>query len=297
MVLAIVGAAFGARYSIRMSTMLLPGLVAPGVIVVRRLAGRPADARAGLRDWIPLVMVMCVFDNLENLTGVIRKVPIDDALYKIDLAIFGVEPTVWIGRLYAPLVTDWMTVAYGIFFILPMSLAIVLTLRGRRADFRELALSVMLQMWIGFFLFICFPAGPPRYYPILRDGPFRAPIPSLFHLNDALQATFDTYDPLLVRSAFPSLHCSYGAMTLVYAWRFGDAIFRSRKRLFFWLVLPLELSLFASTVYLRHHWIPDCLMGFLVATVACALAARLRRSWPVAIELTSEPATVDGLAR
>jgi membrane-associated phospholipid phosphatase len=304
-ILLTVGRIFGAHYVLRLSTMLLPGLVAPGLILVRfiprakAILGDAPGARAdfkqialgALRDWMPLVLVTMVFDHLEDYTGIIRKVPIDDYLYRIDLAIFGVEPTVWFTKHYHPLLTDWMASAYGIFFIVPMFLGILLSLRGRGVDFREMATSVMLQMWIGFFLFICFPAGPPRYYPPLHDGPFHAHIPSVLGINDYLQGTWDSYDPLLVRSAFPSLHCSYGLMTLIYAWRFGSAIFPKRPRLFFWMVLPIELSLFVSTVYLRHHWIPDCLMGFILSTTACTLAPWLRRRWPKSIP--AEPPAVE----
>jgi membrane-associated phospholipid phosphatase len=279
---------------VRLSTMLLPGLAAPGIILVKLVprlravvadaAGARAEARSlalgVLRDWTPLVLVAAVFDNLEDYTGVIRKVPIDDWLYKADVWLFSVEPTVWMKKLYHPLVTDWLAICYGIFFIVPMFLGIALCLRERGADFRELATAVMLQMWSGFFLFICFPAGPPRYYELLRHREFVTGIPSWIGVNDYLQGTWDTYDPLLVRSAFPSLHCAYGMMTIIYAWRFGDGVFKDRKRLFFWIVLPLELSLFMATVYLRHHWIPDCVMGWTVALTACALAPRLRRRWP-----------------
>jgi membrane-associated phospholipid phosphatase len=266
--------------------MLLPGLAAPGIILVKMFSrwkrvwndapGARAEAKkmalGTVRDWLPLVLVATVFDNLEDYTGIIRKVPIDDWLYKIDMAVFGVEPTVWIKHLYHPLLTDWMAFCYGVFFIVPMILGITLC--------REMATSVMLQMWIGFFLFICFPAGPPRYYELLRHGEFATRLPSLIGINDYLQGTWDTYDPLLVRSAFPSLHCSYGLMTIIYAWRFGDGVFPSRKRLFFWLILPIQLSLFCATVYLRHHWIPDCVMGWTVALTACTLAPYLRRKWP-----------------
>jgi membrane-associated phospholipid phosphatase len=295
-ILLVVGRVFGAHYIVRLSTMLLPGLAAPGIILVkmfprfRRVWNDEPGARAEakkmalgtVRDWLPLVLVATVFDNLEDYTGIIRKVPIDHWLYKIDMAVFGIEPTVWIKRLYHPLLTDWMALCYGIFFIVPMTLGVALCLRGRGADFRELATAVMLQMWIGFFLFICFPAGPPRYYELLRHGAFAAHIPSLIGINDWLQGTWDTYDPLLVRSAFPSLHCAYGMMTLIYAWRFGDGVFPRRPRLFFWIILPIELSLFCSTIYLRHHWIPDCVMGWTVAATACTLAPFLRRKWPAA---------------
>lgn len=293
-VLLVVGHFFGAHYVVKLSTMLLPGLAAPGIILVRFLpraraifADEPGArvemrhiAVGTIRDWLPLVLVATVFDNLENYTGVIRKVPIDDWLYRTDVYLFGAEPTVAIARLYSGLATDWFAFCYGIFFIVPMFLGITLSLRGRGADFRVMATSVMLQMWFGFFLFICFPAGPPRYYELLRHGVFATKLPSLIGVNDWLQGTWDTYDPLLVRSSFPSLHCSYGLMTLIFAWRFGSAVFPKRPHLFFWIILPLELSLFVSTVYLRHHWIPDCFMGWTVAVVACTLSPWLWRRWP-----------------
>jgi hypothetical protein len=292
--LAVVGQLFGAHYVLRLSTFLLPGLVAPGFIIVhffRRPLGivqdRPGaratfwrESRNSLRDWIPLVLVAVTFDNLENYTGLVRKTTIDASLYNIDVALFGVEPTVWIKRFYHPLLTDWMASCYAIFLVVPMFLAIVLSLRGRRDDFREIANGVMLQMWIAFFVFICLPAGPPRYYAPLREGPFAAPLPSLLGLNAALQAKWDTYSPLLVRASFPSLHCAYGMLTLICAWRLGDGVFPRWPRLFFWLVLPVEVTLFASTVYLRHHWIPDCIAGMTLAVIACAMARWVRYNWP-----------------
>jgi membrane-associated phospholipid phosphatase len=287
--LAVVGQLFGSHYVLRLSTMLLPGCVAPGILLVhfaphaRAIVRGEGDARARfrssslatLRDWAPLVFVAVVFDNLENYTALVRPLTIDSSLYKIDLALFGVEPSVWAMKLYRPLLTDWMAIAYGSFLITPMFLAIVLSLRGRRGDFREMALAVMLQMWMAFFVFICLPAGPPRYFPLLRDGVFQAPMPSVLGLNAALQAKWDTYSPLLVRASFPSLHCAYATLTLIYAWRFGDALLP--RRWFFWLVLPLELSLIFATIYLRHHWIPDIAAGVSLALIACALAPWLRK--------------------
>ena len=292
--LAIVGGLYGAHCVLRLSTMLLPGLVAPGLIVLQLLrrdrAALVPNARAALRDWAPLVLVAVVFDNLENYTGLVRHTTIDASLYHIDLALFGVEPTVWIRGFYSPLLTDWMASCYGIFLVTPMFLAIVLSLRGRREDFREMALAVMLQMWLAFFIFICLPAGPPRYFAPLRDGVFHQHLPSLLGFNDKLQATWDTYSPLLVRASFPSLHCAYGMLTLIYGWRFGDGVFGGARRLFFWIVLPLELSLFVATIYLRHHWIPDCVAGITLAVVVCLLAPWLRRAWPRSADASGQQA-------
>jgi membrane-associated phospholipid phosphatase len=295
LLLLTVGQIFGAHYQLHLSTMLLPGLIAPGIILVhfvRRargiFAGDPGARRAMVRlsrstrrDWIPLVVVALVFDNLENYTGLVRKLTIDQSLYDIDVKLFGVEPTVWMMRFYHPALTDWMAACYGIFLVTPMFLGVVVSLRGRSADFRELANAVMWQMWLAFFIFICLPAGPPRYFQPLLDGAFHTRIPpSLLGWNDSLQGRWDTYSPLLVRASFPSLHCAYATLTLVYAWRLGSAVFPSRPRLFFWLVLPLEISLIVATVYLRHHWIPDCVAGITLALIVCQIAPLVRRRWP-----------------
>ncbi len=254
-------------------------------IVLDRPGARRAflvSARDILRDWGPLIIIMWMFQSLETYTGVIRKVCIDDALYQMDLSLFGVEPTQWIGKYFHPLLTDYMSLSYGLYFIMPMLLATMLSVRGRRADFREMCIAVVLQMGIAFVLFLCFPAGPPRYYAPLVHGGFDPPqLHSYFGLFELQQGAFDTADPVRTRSAFPSLHCSLALLTLIYAWRFGDAVFGAgREKLYFWIILPLVVSLWISTVYLRHHWIPDIAAGMLVGLAAQLIAPWLRRKWP-----------------
>jgi membrane-associated phospholipid phosphatase len=244
-------------------------------------------AREILRDWGPLILVTVVFENLHNFTGVIRKVPIDDQLYALDVKLFGVEPTVWAGRFADPILTDWFSFAYGLYFILPMILAVALGMRNRRADFRELATSVVLHMCIGFLLFIVFPAGPPRFYAPLLHGQFQPPVlHSWLGLFEWSQDVWDTANSVKDHSSFPSMHCCIAMLTLVYAWRFGDAVWPRRGRAFFWVCLPLVVSLWVSTVYLRHHWVPDCLAGIALALACVFVTPRIRRMWP---HLGAEP--------
>ena len=53
------------------------------------------------------------------------------------------------------------------------------------------------------------------------------------------------------------MHCSLALLTLFYGNRFGDAVFPRFPRLYFRLCAPIVVSLWLSTIYLRHHWIPD----------------------------------------
>jgi membrane-associated phospholipid phosphatase len=83
-----------------------------------------------------------------------------------------------------------------------------------------------------------------------------------------------------VRSSFPSMHCCIAVITMYYAWRFSDAFSTRFPRFFFRACVPLLISLVLSTVYLRHHWVPDCLAGMALGVVVLMLVPRLRRAWP-----------------
>lgn len=272
------------------SAAIMFGLVA--ISAARRLPGALAGhsgaramlvstARNTVRDWAPFVGLMWAFQCMETYTGVVRKNTIDDFLYRLDLNWFGVEPTVWAGRLFHPLLTDWMALAYGLYFIMPMVLAASLSLRGRREDFREMSTAVVIQLGIGFVLCLLFPAGPPRYYEPFQHGAFTPPhLHSFFGIFELQQGAFDSADPIRTRSAFPSLHCSLALLTLIYAWRFGSSVFPRRPRLYFQICLPLVVSLWLSTIYLRHHWIPDILAGLVLGFIANLIAPWLRKHWP-----------------
>jgi len=287
--------AYGASFKwvegpIVISAGIMIGLVVLSAVrhLPAALAGQPgaraaivATARTTARDWAPFVGLMWAFQCMETYTGVVRKTTIDDALYRMDLAWFGVEPTVWAGRLFHPLLTDWMALAYGLYFIMPMVLGTALSLRGRREDFREMSSAVVIQLGIGFVLCLLFPAGPPRYYEPFQHGVFTPPhLHSWLGIFELQQGAFDSADPIRTRSAFPSLHCSLAFLTLMYARRFGSSVFPQRPRLYFWICLPLVVSLWLSTIYLRHHWIPDILAGLILGFVANLIAPWLRRHWP-----------------
>jgi membrane-associated phospholipid phosphatase len=293
--LAILVAAYGGSYRWREGPILISAGIAVALVLARFawrapsiVLGRPG-ARAEFRraaiailtDWGPVILIMWLFQSLETYTGVIRTTSIDEHLYRADLWLFGVEPTVWLSAYAKPLLTDIMALAYGQYFITPMVLATMLSLRGRRADFREMATAVVLQMGIGFVLFLVFPAGPPRYYEPLVNGVFDPPVlQSYFGLFELQQGAFDSADPVRTRSAFPSLHCSLALVTLLYSHRFSDAVWPRRPRLWFRIVVVLVVLMAISTVYLRHHWVVDIFAGLAVGALASWLAPILRRRWP-----------------
>jgi len=293
--LAILVAAYGGSYKWKEGPIVISAGIAAALVLARLVWGAPAlvfnrpGARSDfkravvgiLRDWGPVILIMWLFQSLETYTGVVRQTSIDSYLYRADQWLFGVEPTVWLSRHSTPLLTDYMALAYGAYFITPMILATMLSLRGRREDFREMTTALVLQMGIGFFLFLLFPAGPPRYYePLMHGGFDPAVLHSHFGLFELQQGAFDSADPARTRSAFPSLHCSLALLTLIYSYRFSDAWWPRRPRLWFRMVLVLVVSLWISVVYLRHHWVVDIFAGLCVGALANWLAPILRIRWP-----------------
>ena len=293
--LVVLVAAYGGSYKWKEGPIVISAGVAAALVLARLIYGAPAlvldrpGARsefrravvAILRDWGPVILIMWLFQSLETYTGVVRQTSIDEYLYRADQWLFGVEPTVWLSGHSTPLLTDYMALAYGLYFITPMILATMLSLRGRREDFREMTTALVLQMGIGFFLFLMFPAGPPRYFDPLVHGGFDPPVlHSHFGLFELQQGAFDSADPARTRSAFPSLHCSLALLTLIYSYRFSDAVWPRHPRLWFRIVLVIVVSLWISVVYLRHHWVVDIFAGLIVGAVANWLAPILRLRWP-----------------
>ena len=142
--------------------------------------------------------------------------------------------------------------------------------------------AVILQMGIGFVLFLLFPAGPPRFYaPLLSKGGFSpAHLRSWTGLYEIQQSAFDTVDPLRIRSAFPSLHCSDRAADPVL-----QLALRRRALPKAPAALLLDLSA-ADHLFMvvddlpAPSWVPDIAAGLLLGLTSSTLAPRLRKGWP-----------------
>jgi membrane-associated phospholipid phosphatase len=277
-VFACVWAALCARHGVRLrwtdGTVVLPALFVVALLLASAVSGRAwgGRMRGVLHDWLPFVGASVVYESLREFTGVLRQAPIDAALERADRWLFlGTSPTLWMSRVQTPLLTDYFALAYNLYFILPFFLVVLLYLRGRRRDYVELASALVLTFYAGFVLYLVFPAGPPRFY-----APFQhelAPLRS-FVLSQT-QGRWDALNPVKVYASFPSLHCALATVTLCYALRFDGVLLRSRVLVA--IVAPLVVSLWLSTVYLRHHWVVDVFAGQALGLVAYVTSGALRR--------------------
>lgn len=219
-----------------------------------------------LRDLAPFGFCILVYTNLHDTIHFVNSHDVHDALIAVDQWMFGVQPTVWMQHYYHPLLTDYFSLAYMNYFLISVSLVIWLLVARRRADLRAALFGTVLCFYVGYVLYILFPAAPPRL--VLADQFVRDF--SGGWLTDA-QRRLVEISPTSSRGAFPSLHCAITLITVMYAWKLARPLF--------WILLVPAASLVVSTVYLRHHYVVDIYAGFALAAGVYPLAPRVAAAW------------------
>lgn len=227
-----------------------------------------------LRDWLPFLFIVFIYENFHDLSKYYYGADLAGIFMNWDIAIFGVEPTLWMQKFFSPLLTDYMAFAYALYFIFPLVLMFFLSQDELHFEFREMALALTFAFMLGFAGYVIWPTSPPRYFitdmytsPAVLHGPI---------LYDRLQAAWDNLS-VIPCGAFPSLHVGISSVALLYAWKFRK--FGTLYKSIWYLYIPLVISLWISTVYLRHHWVIDIFAGWCVALLGFVLSEYALRLW------------------
>jgi len=253
-----------------------PGGVARLAVVLVLLASlalalrRRPDSRLveSLRETVPLLACFLIYTNLHDTIGFVNPHDVHDALVAADARIFGVQPCVWAERFITPALTELMQFLYLNFFWIAPSVCAVLLWQKRWPEFRAATIGLITCFFLGYLLYVIFPAAPPRLVLVAQFTKNLRGYPVGF---GALSAEAFSLLPTDSRAAFPSLHTAASTLALFYAWRYA-------RRLFF-VLLPFVLGLWLSTIYLRHHYFVDLVGGWALAPVAAWLAPRLDGWW------------------
>jgi len=233
----------------------------------RRFRPDAAWVRA-LREVVPFLVCILIYTNLHDTIGFVNPHDIHHWLAGLDRALFGQVPCVWAERFVSRELTEVMSFFYVNFAWIAPSTSAVLLFRRRWAEFRTVTLGVIVCFYLGYFLYVVFPAAPPRLV-LVYD--FKKTLAGYPHLFSNLSAGALALLPTDSRAAFPSLHSAISLLVLVYAWRY--------VRVWFWILLPFVLGLWVSTIYLRHHYAVDLIAGWALVPAALWLAPRLDAWW------------------
>ena len=236
------------------------------VAVSRRKWG---DIRAVrfLCDFSPLFFVIVIYELLGGIIPYLRP-DVDGLLVRIDLAVFGVHPTIWLERFFVPWLADFLALVYASYYFIPVVLIVILYVWGKEEEFSVTICTLLLGYYLSFVGYITMPTIGPRFtlaslqhIPLPLQGGGIAG--SIIHILNAIEGT--------KMDCFPSGHTQ---MTLISLW-FAFAY----RRPLFWIYLPLGIALIFSTVYLRYHYVIDVAAGFAFAGIALQLGPRLWAWW------------------
>ncbi len=219
-----------------------------------------------IRDWFPFLVILLMYYTLwGDATLLMVTTDRDQALIAIDQRLFGFQASLVLQRFITPKLTTWMSLAYFYHLInIPLIALFIYNLRPRR-NFREMMSGVMVVSFFGLMGYLLVPAIGPVY--TLR-AQYTVPLQQSLPL---LNREVDFMDFARIRrDVFPSLHVALSFVAWLYA-------YRNSKRLF-WILSPLILSLWISTVYLRYHYLIDVVAGLILAPL-CFLLSNWLFKW------------------
>jgi membrane-associated phospholipid phosphatase len=212
----------------------------------------------------PILFMVLIYESLGDLIHHLHP-DIDPALIRIELFLFGVQPTIWMQRWIVPWLTDLLSLAYLSYYFLPLTLVVVLYLR--KSPWLYPAIFVLtLGYYVSFIGYILFPAVGPRYamtslYTVPLKGSFITDL-----VRDGLNAIEHNK-----RDCMPSGHTQIVLTVLYLAYRY--------EKVLFYLFLPIVCGLVLSTVYLRYHYVIDLIVGAGIAVGTLIIGPRLYHWW------------------
>jgi len=205
-----------------------------------------------------------LFDAIRSLQLII--VPWQDRpLIAAERAVFGVLPNLWIERFISAPLTEWMMFGYVIYvFCYPLVAALIYFKHGERAleDYLFTLGFVNLVCDLGFVLY---PVASPFWY---MPEAFTVPLKGGFFtsLGELIRAKAH-----FAGGSIPSPHCSVGTVIWFMSYRY--------VRRWFYILAPIVLTLYVSTVYGRYHYVTDSLAGLALGIFALLACPAMVRAW------------------
>jgi membrane-associated phospholipid phosphatase len=228
--------------------------------------------------WYILPLILFTFKQLYYMIKPIRQQDYDYLFIAIDRWMFGTDPTVFMYRFAHPVLTEILQIVYGLFYLLPIILILVLLKNKRYLAVDFAIFCVIYGFYLSYLGYFTLPGIGPRF--TLHDfGAIDTELPGLWlttylreFTNIGESIPSGTADPAFTvqRDIFPSGHTM---ITLIVMYL--SVKLKSRSRYF---LIPTGTLLIFSTVYLRYHYVID-LIGAFVFMVFAIWTGKLIFNW------------------
>lgn len=211
---------------------------------------------------LPAVFLFALFQTFFMVVPYFSAWRADDMLARMDLALFGVNPTEWATSWASPWLTETLYCCYLFYFPMPLILLGWMYARSMVREVEEAYFVYLTCYYTSYVLYFIFPAAGPRFH-LVAVHP--EPLPGLV-LTEPIRRLIDALEPNKL-DAFPSLHAAILLTTLIFA-------FRHNWRMFGWFLGP-AVGTTVSLVYCRYHYAVDVMVGFAIAGLNYGLAQSL----------------------
>jgi hypothetical protein len=211
---------------------------------------------------LPVACMLGIYFNLRAILPIINPGDYDETLYRLDLRIFGVEPTMFLERYSSRGVVEWFAAFYYSYFFFIATFVFLMvfsvTADRRRAIF---ATGLLMTAGIGEFIYTLVPGLGPyahlahEYHAPITGGAFYGMVLNAVSAGGAM------------RDIFPSLHTALPSFCTLFAWRY--------YRRFAPIATFFCINIIGATMVLRWHYGIDVLAGLTLAVTVFLLAPKL----------------------
>jgi len=189
----------------------------------------------------------------------------DQMVIDLEASLLGVQPTVWIQRFITPWLTEWMMFCYVFYVPVYPILSLLIYRRHGEEQNEDYLFYIGLAIVLCTLGFMMFPvAGPMRAIGDLHTVPLRGYF--FTAASEFIRGRIHTPG-----GTIPSIHCAAATIMWWTAYRYS--------RPAFFILAPVILSLYVSTVYGCFHYVFDVVVGIAAAFLTMALGPVLIKAW------------------
>jgi hypothetical protein len=252
-----------------------------GCVIGRGVPALPVPVRAVIYRLAIVGVLLSNYLTLRDFLQLVRPDAVDDALYRFDMRVFGVEPALWLERFNERPIVEWFSFFYFSYFAICggyMVTVVWLSRAGRKTT--EFALGTAIVFCLGQLGY----TAVPGYGPISHlASSFHGPLAGGFWWS-MVWSTVQAGGAM--KDIFPSLHTAVPLWFTLFALQQArsDARWRWPARVtgFF------SANIIVSTMLLRWHYGIDVVVGLslaLFAGLVTPILARREEAWRLGLGL------------
>lgn len=206
------------------------------------------------RTLFTIILVYSALTVLYKETALFNRLfypSIDESLILADQRIFGFQPSLEFSKHFNSFViSEIMYFGYFSYYLMPVAVLFILY-KQQPKKLEEFGFLVITSFLFYYIIFIFLPAFGPQFYLTYPDNFVEAK--GFFgHFIKIIQENGEAKT-----AAFPSSHVGVAVIMLIW-------IFKNLKKYFKYFV-PIVITLFFATVYIKAHYAVDAIAGLLSA--------------------------------